>query len=125
MKKTKIILLVTAIALLLGAIIGIAASATEPAPKPEIIGKNIRYGADLKFRIAVDGDTLGAGKTVTVNMSASDFCEILKDVFNSDDFVFHGITGKCEGNNKSDISWSASGFVNKQADKYVVKEANS
>ena len=65
------------------------------------------------------------GVDFDADTSASDFCEILKDVFNSDDFVFHGITGKCEGNNKSDISWDASGFVNKQADKYVVKEANS
>ena len=65
------------------------------------------------------------GVDFDADTSASDFCEILKDVFNSDDFVFHGITGKCEGNNKSDISWSASGFVNKVADKYVVKEANS
>ena len=65
------------------------------------------------------------GKEFDTTTSASDYCEILKEVFNSDSFVFHGITGKCEGTNKSDISWSANGLVNKAADKYVVKEKNS
>jgi branched-chain amino acid transport system substrate-binding protein len=65
------------------------------------------------------------GKEFDTTTSASDFCEILKEVFNSDSFVFHGITGKCEGNNKSDITWSSDGLVNKAADKYVVKEKNS
>ena len=65
------------------------------------------------------------GKEFDTTTSASDFCEILKEVFNSDSFVFHGITGKCEGNNKSTITWSADGLVNKAADKYIVKEKNS
>ena len=65
------------------------------------------------------------GKEFDTTTSASDFCEILKEVFNSDSFVFHGITGKCEGNNKSTITWTADGLVNKAADKYVVKEKNS
>lgn len=64
------------------------------------------------------------GKEFDESTSPSDYCDILTEVFNSDSFVFHGITGKCEGNNKSDISWDDSGFVNKQADKYVVKPAN-
>ena len=65
------------------------------------------------------------GKEFDTTTSASDFCEILKEVFNSDSFVFHGITGKCDGANKSDITWSSDGLVNKAADKYVVKEKNS
>ena len=65
------------------------------------------------------------GKEFGLDTSASDYCDILKEVFSSSDFVFHGITGKCEGDNKSDISWDANGFVNKAADKYVVKEKNS
>lgn len=64
------------------------------------------------------------GKEFDESTSPSDYCDILTEVFNSDSFVFHGITGKCEGNNKSDISWDDNGFVNKQADKYVVKPAN-
>ena len=64
------------------------------------------------------------GKEFDTTTSASDFCDILMEVFNSGDFVFHGITGKCDGNNKSTISWNANGLVNKAADKYVVKKAN-
>ena len=62
------------------------------------------------------------GKEITNETDASELCEILKEVFNSDDFVFHGITGKCEGDNKSDISWAADGTVEKEAIKYIVKE---
>lgn len=67
------------------------------------------------------------GKEFDTTTSASDFCEILKEVFNSDSFVFHGITGKCDvvNNVKSDISWNVDGTVNKVADKYVVKEKNT
>ena len=67
------------------------------------------------------------GKQFDTTTSASDFCEILKEVFNSDSFVFHGITGKCDevNNVKSNISWNASGLVNKEAVKYVVKEKNA
>ena len=65
------------------------------------------------------------GKKFDTTTSASDYCEILKEVFNSDSFVFHGITGKCDGANKSDITWNSNGLVNKAADKYVVKEKNS
>ena len=61
------------------------------------------------------------GVEFDADTSASDYCEILKDVFNSSDFVFHGITGKCEGNNKSNISWNSNGLVEKAADKYIVK----
>ena len=67
MKKTKFFVLALALALLVCSVIGIAVSANEDAATPEIIGKNIRYGENLKFRIAVDGDSLGADKTVTVN----------------------------------------------------------
>ncbi|MBE6578053.1 MAG: amino acid ABC transporter substrate-binding protein [Ruminococcaceae bacterium] len=62
------------------------------------------------------------GKDVDANTSASDMCEILKEVFNSDTFEFRGITGKCEGTEKSHISWSDDGTVVKEAIKYIVKE---
>ena len=61
------------------------------------------------------------GKSFDTTTSASDFCDILTEVFNSESFVFHGITGKCDGDNKSNISWSASGLVNKEAVSYPVK----
>ncbi len=65
------------------------------------------------------------GKEVNADTSASDMCEILKEVFNSDTFEFRGITGKCEGNEKSHISWSNDGTVVKEAIKYIVKEKNA
>ncbi|MBO5203180.1 MAG: ABC transporter substrate-binding protein [Clostridia bacterium] len=65
------------------------------------------------------------GKEVDGKTSASDMCEILKEVFNSDSFEFRGITGKCDGNEKSHISWSADGTVVKEAIKYIVKEKNA
>ena len=62
------------------------------------------------------------GKDIAANTSAADFCEILTEVFNSETFVYRGITGKCEGNEKSYISWSSNGTVQKEAIKYIVKE---
>jgi branched-chain amino acid transport system substrate-binding protein len=62
------------------------------------------------------------GKEFDAKTSASNFCEILKEVFTDKDFDFRGITGKCEGNEKSHISWSKDGTVQKEAIKYVVKE---
>jgi len=65
------------------------------------------------------------GKEVNADTSASDMCEILKEVFNSDSFEFRGITGKCEDAEKSYISWSEDGTVVKEAIKYIVKEKNA
>ncbi len=65
------------------------------------------------------------GKEITVDMSASDMCEVLKETFTSDSFVFHGITGKTEGNDKSTITWADNGTVQKEAIKYIVKTASN
>ncbi len=62
------------------------------------------------------------GKDITVNMSPSDMCDILTEVFQSDSFEYRGITGKTEGNEKSHISWNKNGTVLKDAIKYIVKE---
>ena len=62
------------------------------------------------------------GKKIDGSTSASELCEILKAKF-AGDFEFHGVTGKAEANGKSNISWTADGFVNKEAVKYIVKEA--
>ena len=62
------------------------------------------------------------GNEIDADTSASDLCEMLKEVFNSDEFVFRGITGRCEGTEKSEISWSTDGTVQKEAIKYIVKE---
>lgn len=63
------------------------------------------------------------GKTINANIAPSELCNILTEVFNGE-FTFGGITGKTEGNNKSTISWESTGYVNKEAIKYVVKAAD-
>ena len=65
------------------------------------------------------------GKDITATTSASDFCEILTEVFTSDSFTFRGITGKCEGNERSYISWSDDGTVQNEAIKSVVKSQSN
>ncbi len=64
------------------------------------------------------------GKKIEADISAKELCEILKEVFNSDDFVFHGITGKSVDGGKSNISWASNGTVQKEAVKYQVKAKN-
>ena len=61
-------------------------------------------------------DAKEAGKTVDGSVSASAMCELLKAEFNGD-FTFSGATG-------TDIKWESTGYVNKGADAYVIKEAN-
>ncbi len=58
-----------------------------------------------------------AGKEITVNMSASALCDILKEQFQGGYTLENAVTG-------SNISWESNGYVNKGAIKYVIKEAN-
>ncbi len=67
------------------------------------------YGA-MKAAIA-------AGKSIPVNISASDLCEILKEQFKGGYTYENGATG-------TSIKWEANGYVNKIAIQYVIKEAN-
>ncbi len=67
------------------------------------------YGAMKK---AVD-----EGKEITVTISASDLCEILKEQFSGGYTFENGVTGQ-------NIKWETSGYVNKGAIQYVIKEAN-
>ena len=67
------------------------------------------YGAMKK---AAEG-----GKEIPVTISASDLCEILKAEFSGGYTVTDAVTG-------DSITWDASGYVNKTAIQYVIKEAN-
>ena len=67
------------------------------------------YGAMKK---AID-----EGKDIPVTISASDLCEILKEQFANGYTLENAVTGE-------KITWEASGYVNKGAIKYVIKEAN-
>jgi ABC-type branched-subunit amino acid transport system substrate-binding protein len=66
------------------------------------------YGAMKK---AIDG-----GKSIPVTISASDLCNILKAEFANGYTYENGVTG-------DSIKWESTGFVNKAAIQYVIKEA--
>lgn len=57
-----------------------------------------------------------AGDKVSVDMSASEICTVLSAEFTGG-FTFSGATG-------TDIRWNAQGYVEKQAVRYTVKEAD-
>ena len=57
------------------------------------------------------------GKEIPVTISASELCEILKAEFSGGYTVTNAVTG-------DKITWDATGYVNKSALKYVIKEAN-
>jgi branched-chain amino acid transport system substrate-binding protein len=67
------------------------------------------YGA---MKAAVD-----AGKDIPVTISASDLCDILKEQFEGGYTLNNAVTG-------DKITWEKSGYVNKSAIQYVIKEAN-
>ena len=52
-----------------------------------------------------------------MTISASDLCEILKAEFNGGYTYENGVTG-------DSITWEKTGFVNKTAIQYVIKEAD-
>ena len=60
---------------------------------------------------------IDAGTEIPTNISASDLCEILKDQFNGGYTLAAGVTGE-------NIKWESSGYVNKGAIQYVIKDAN-
>jgi hypothetical protein len=60
---------------------------------------------------------IDAGEKIDVTISASDLCDILKAQFNGGYTYTNGATG-------DSIKWESSGYVNKAAIQYVIKEAN-
>ncbi len=61
---------------------------------------------------------ISEGKKIPVTISASDLCEILKAQFSGGYTVTDAVTG-------AEIKWEASGYVNKTAIQYVIKEAGA
>jgi len=57
---------------------------------------------------------ISEGKVITVNTSASDICDILKEQFEGGYTYTNGVTG-------DSISWESTGYVNKSAIQYVIK----
>ena len=62
---------------------------------------------------------LKAGDKVSVTSSPSEICDVLRDIFNG------GFTYTTPGVTGSSITWESSGFVNKEALVYVVKESDA
>lgn len=60
---------------------------------------------------------INEGKKIPVTISASDLCEILKAQFSGGYTLSNAVTG-------DSISWDSTGYVNKTAIQYVIKEAN-
>ncbi len=103
--------------------------ATEGAAK-EFIDKYVeKFGADTLNQFGAAAydcvyaifnamkKAIDDGKNIPVTISASDLCDILKDQFNGGFTYMNGATG-------DSISWESTGYVNKGAIKYVIKEAN-
>ena len=68
------------------------------------------YGA---MKAAID-----SGKEIPVTISASDLCDILKEQFEGGYTLENAVTGE-------KITWEKSGYVNKSAIQYVIKDFNS
>ena len=104
--------------------------ATEGAAGEFITKYTEKYGTDTLNQfgasaydcvyalVAAMEKAIDDGKTVDASTSASDLCEILKEVFQGG-FTFSGVTGG------DTISWDEAGYVQKDAVRYVVKEANA
>jgi hypothetical protein len=70
MKKTKIAIIILSLALLIGSVAGIAASAND-TPTIEIYSKNVSYGSNISLAFAVKGENLN-GAEVKLNVYESD-----------------------------------------------------
>ena len=103
--------------------------ATEGAAK-EFIDKYVaKYGADTLNQFGASAydsvyalygamkKAMDAGKKIDVTISASDLCEILKAEFEGGYTVTNAVTG-------DSITWESTGYVNKTAIQYVIKDAN-
>lgn len=75
-----------------------------------------QFGASAYDCIYALAGALEQCKDITPDSSVTDICEALKKVFNGG-YTFSGVTGE-------NIKWESTGYVNKKAIKYVVKEAS-
>ena len=103
--------------------------ATEGAAK-EFIDKYVeKYGAATLNQFGASAydcvyaiygameKAIAEGKKIPVTISASELCEILKAQFSGGYTLTDAVTG-------DSISWDSTGYVNKTAIQYVIKEAN-
>ena len=103
--------------------------ATDGAAKDFIDKYTDKYGSDTLNQFGASAydciyaiygamkSAIDAGKDIPVTISASDLCDILMEQFKGGYTVEDAVTGE-------KITWEESGYVNKGAIKYVIKEAN-
>ena len=103
--------------------------ATEGAAK-EFIDKYVaKYGSDTLNQFGASAydcvyaiygamkKAIDEGEKIDVTISASDLCDILKAQFSGGYTLTNGATG-------AEIKWESTGYVNKAAIQYIIKEAN-
>ena len=103
--------------------------ATEGAAKTYIDKYVEKYGSDTLNQFGASAydcvyalygamkKAMDEGKKIDVTISASDLCDILKAQFSGGYTITNAATG-------AEIKWEPSGYVNKDAIQYVIKEAN-
>ena len=104
-------------------------SKAESGVAKEFIDKYVeKYGADTLNQFGASAydcvytiygamkKAIDEGADIPVDISASDLCEILKAQFNGGYTVSNAVTG-------DNITWESTGYVNKTAIQYVIKEA--
>ena len=102
-------------------------SKAESGPAKEFIDKYVAaYGADTLNQFGASAydcvyaiygamkKAIDEGKDISVGISASDLCDILKAEFAGGYTVENAVTGEV-------ITWEANGYVNKTAIQYVIK----
>lgn len=62
-----------------------------------------------------------AGKTVSAETTAAEFCTMLQEQFKT--MTFTGVTGEYRDGKQSEMTWDENGYVTKTATKAVVKES--
>lgn len=104
--------------------------ATDGVAKEFIDKYTAQYGADTLNQFGASAydcvyaiygamkKAMDEGKNIPVTISASDLCDILKEQFEGGYTLENAVTGDT-------IKWEKSGYVNKSAIQYVIKEANS
>ena len=103
--------------------------ATEGAAKTYIDKYVEKYGSDTLNQFGASAydcvyalygamkKAMDEGKKIDVTISASDLCEILKGQFSGGYTLTNAATG-------TEIKWEPTGYVNKAAIQYIIKEAN-
>lgn len=105
-------------------------SKAEDGAAKEFIDKYVeKFGADTLNQFGASAydcvyalygamkKAIESGKKIDVTISASDLCEILKAEFAGGYTVTNAVTG-------DSITWDSTGYVNKTAIQYVIKDAN-